>query len=121
MVEQKTLFEKIGGTAAVDAAVDIFYEKVLADKTISHFFTSTDMKVQVRKQKAFLGYAFGAPTEYTGKNMRDAHARMDLTEGHFGAVAGHLAATLQELNVAEDLIDQVMAIAGSTKNDVLGN
>ncbi len=121
MAEQKTLFEKIGGMAAVDAAVDIFYEKVLADKTISHFFTGTDMKLQIRKQKAFLAYAFGAPTEYTGKNMRDAHAHMKLTEDHFNAVAGHLLATLQQLNVPEDLIDEVMTIAGSTKNDVLGN
>jgi len=106
---------------AVNAAVDIFYEKVLADNTISHFFTNTDMKRQRGKQIAFLAYAFGAPMAYTGKNMRDAHARMSLTEAHFNAVAGHLSATLEELNVPQNLIDEVMAIAGSTKDDVLGN
>lgn len=119
MVETKTLFEKIGGMDAVNAAVDIFYTKVLADETINHFFTSTDMKAQIGKQKAFLAYAFGAPLAYTGKNMRDAHAHMSLTEEHFNAVAGHLVATLQELNVAQDLIDEVVTIALSTKDDVL--
>ena len=38
----------------------------------------------------------------------------------FDAVAGHLSATLQELGVSQELIGQVMAIAGSTRNDVLG-
>jgi len=41
-------------------------------------------------------------------------------DSHFDAVAGHLAATLGELNVADELIDEVMAIAGSTRGDVLG-
>jgi hemoglobin len=120
MSEEKTLFDKIGGMDAVNAAVDIFYTKVLADDLINHFFTKTDMKAQAGRQKAFLAYAFGAPLEYSGKNMRDAHKGMNLTEAHFNAVAGHLVSTLQELNVAQDLIDQVVVIAMSTKEDVLG-
>lgn len=43
-----------------------------------------------------------------------------LSEVHFDVVAGHLQTTLEELNVAENLITEVMAIAGSTRNDVLG-
>ncbi len=120
MADKKTLFEKIGGMDAVNAAVDIFYKKVLKDESINHFFTSTDMKTQSAKQKAFLAYAFGAPLAYTGKNMRDAHAHMDLTEAHFGSVATHLVETLQELNVPQNLIDEVLTIAVSTKDDVLG-
>lgn len=118
-METQSLFEKIGGMNAVNAAVDIFYTKVLADDSISHFFKNTDMKKQTAKQKAFLAYAFGAPMAYTGKDMRTAHAHMQLTEDHFNAVATHLVTTLQELNVAQDLIDEVVIIATSTKNDVL--
>jgi len=121
MSEKKTLFEKIGGMDAVNAAVDIFYSKVLADELISHFFTNTNIKTQAGKQKAFLAYAFGAPLPYTGKNMREAHSHMNLTEDHFNAVAGHLVTTLKELNVAQDLIDEVVVIAMSTKDDVLDN
>ncbi|WP_459209832.1 group I truncated hemoglobin [Aquimarina rhabdastrellae] len=119
MDNKQTLFERIGGMEAVNAAVEIFYKKVLEDETISHFFTNTDMKKQLAKQKAFLAYAFGAPLAYTGKNMRDAHAHMKLNEAHFNAVANHLVSTLQELNVAQELIDEVVEIALSTKDDVL--
>ena len=34
-IAEKSLFEKIGGMAAVDAAVDIFYTKVLADAVLA--------------------------------------------------------------------------------------
>ncbi|MDH5382101.1 MAG: group 1 truncated hemoglobin [Cyclobacteriaceae bacterium] len=121
MAEGKTLFERIGGMDAVNAAVDIFYKKVLADDSINHFFTKTNMKEQAGKQKAFLAYAFGAPMAYTGKKMREAHAHMNLTEDHFNAVAGHLVSTLKELNVEQGIIDEVVAVAVSTKDDVLGN
>ncbi len=121
MKVKSSLFERIGGMAAVDAAVDIFYTKVLADERIAHFFKNTDMKAQAGKQKAFLAYAFGAPLAYTGKDMRHAHAHMQLTNEHFMAVAEHLVATLQELQVTHELIDEVAEIAMSTKDDVLNN
>lgn len=118
-----SLYEQLGGQPAVDAAVDIFYRKVLSDDHISHFFDGVDMERQIGKQKAFLTMAFGGPHNYTGLDMRRGHAHLvarGLTDSHFDAVAGHLSATLQELGVAQELIDQVMAIAGSTRNDVLG-
>jgi hemoglobin len=48
-----TLYDQIGGAAAVDAAVDIFYRKVLTDYRINRFFDDIDMEGQVAKQKAF--------------------------------------------------------------------
>ena len=49
-----SVYEKIGGAPAVDAAVDIFYRKVLADDRINEFFDTVDMEGQHAKQKAFL-------------------------------------------------------------------
>jgi len=68
----------IGGAAAVDAAVDIFYRKVLTDDRISDFFDTVDMEEQHSKQKAFLTMAFGGPNNYTGKDMREAHVKDDV-------------------------------------------
>lgn len=116
------LFQRIGGKGAIEAAVDIFYGKVLADDRISRFFAGVDMDKQRGKQKIFLAYAFGAPVKYDGKDMRQAHKHLvekGLNDSHFDAVAGHLKATLEELNVPTDLIAEVMAIAGSTRDDVL--
>lgn len=120
-MSQVSLYERLGGEAAVDAAVDIFYSKVLADKRISHFFETIDMNKQRAKQKSFLMFAFGGPTKYAGKNIRAAHAYMKLTEDHFNAVMENLGDTLKELNVPDDLIAEAAQIALSVKSEVLNN
>jgi len=119
--ETKTMsvYESIGGAAAVDAAVDIFYRKVLSDDRISSFFETVDMDGMRTSQKAFLTMAFGGPNEYTGKDMREAHKHMSLTEEHFTAVAEALVGTLEELSVPQEHIDTIVGIALSVKDDVL--
>lgn len=117
-----TLFEQLGGRDAVEAAVDIFYTHVLSDDRIRAFFDSVDMQKQAAKQKAFLTFAFGGPNRYSGKTMRDGHAALvarGLNDSHVDAVAENLALTLRELGVAENLIDQVIAICNSVRDDVL--
>ena len=118
-----SLYKQLGGEAAVDAAVDIFYRHVLADNRINRFFDDVDMEKQAAKQKAFLTMAFGGPNNYTGADMREAHARvvkMGLDDSHFDAVVENLAKTLTELGITQELIAQVAAIAETTRNDVLG-
>lgn len=119
----QSIFKQLGGEAAVDAAVEVFYRKVLSDDRISHFFEGVDMAAQASKQKAFLTMAFGGPHSYSGLDMRRAHAHLvekGLNDFHFDAVMENLAATMQELKVPEALIAEAAAIAESTRNDVLG-
>ncbi|HED39155.1 MAG TPA: group 1 truncated hemoglobin, partial [Chromatiales bacterium] len=46
----QSVYDRIGGEAAVNAAVDLFYRKVLADDRINGFFADTDMEKQAAKQ-----------------------------------------------------------------------
>ena len=115
----ESVYGKIGGKAAVDATVDLFYKKVLADNRVNEFFEDVNMKRQIRKQKEFVAAALGGPEPWTGKDMRKAHQHLDLTEKDFGIIAGHLQATLEELKVKQELVAQVMKIVGSTKDAVL--
>ncbi|HHM04546.1 MAG TPA: group 1 truncated hemoglobin [Gammaproteobacteria bacterium] len=119
----ESLYDRIGGDAAVNAAVDVFYRKVLADDRINMFFEGVDMDKQAAKQKAFLTFAFGGPNNYSGKDMREGHAHLvarGLNDSHFDAVVENLGATLKELGVPDELIQEAAAIAESTRNDVLG-
>ena len=114
------LFERIGGRDAVNAAVDIFYTKVLADERINQYFEGVDMEKQAGKQKAFLTVAFGGPNNYTGKDMREGHKHLEgLNDMHFDAVVEDLANTLKELGVSDEDIAEVGAIAETTREDVL--
>ena len=117
-----SLFDQLGGPAAVEAAVDNFYRKVLKDERVAHFFDDVDMDRQRAKQKAFLTMAFGGPHNYSGKDMRNGHAHLvtrGLNDSHVDAIIEILGATLKEMGVADALIQQVAAIAESTRADVL--
>jgi len=117
-----SLYEKLGGAPALDAAVDIFYRKVLADDRISHFFDDVDMERQAVKQKAFLTMVFGGPVAYSGKDMRAGHRHLvarGLNDGHVDAVIEDLGATLRELGVGDADIAEVAKLANSVRDDVL--
>lgn len=115
-----SLYEKLGGEAAVDAAVDIFYRKVLVDDRINLYFDGIDMEKQAAKQKAFLTMVFGGPNNYTGQDMRDGHKHLKgLNDSHVDAVIENLGAVLKELGVADADITEVAAIAESVRDDVL--
>lgn len=120
---EASLYQKLGGMPAVNLAVDKFYDKVLADGRIKHFFAGVDMDRMRDHQKKFLTFAFGGTTSYDGQNMREAHARlveqMGLDDSHFDAVVENLGAVLTELGVAPELIGEVAGIAESVRGDVL--
>lgn len=121
--ENQTLYERLGGEAAVDDAVEGFYEKILSDAQLAPFFDGIDMQRMARKQKAFLTVAFGGPNRYTDRAMRGAHAKAranGLNDSHVDAVVGHLAQTLKELGVGEAEIQEVGTVAESVRDDILG-
>lgn len=120
-----TLFENLGGSEAVQMTVDKFYERVLNDDRVKHFFEGVDMVKQKDHQRAFLTYAFGGAPQYDGRTMRKAHQKLVEEQGmrgeHFDAIAEDLVLTLQELGISQELIDQVVAIAAAPqhRSDVL--
>ncbi len=117
-----SLYENIGGEKAVDAAVALFYEKIMADDRVNQFFDGKDMNQQKKMQKDFLTYAFGGPNNYNGRAMRAAHkapAANGLNNGHFDAVMELLGATLTELGLPQEHITAAAEIAESVRSDVL--
>jgi hemoglobin len=115
-----SLYDRLGGAPAIRAATELFYRKVLADPLLSDYFDNVDMERQVVKQAAFLTMALGGPNEYSGRDLRSAHAGLpDLGDQHVDRVIWHLAQTLRELGVAESDIAAVSAVAESVRGDVL--
>ena len=117
-----TLYEQLGGEAALDEAVERFYRKMLADERVAHFFDDVDMDQQIAKQKGFLTMVLGGPNNYTGKDMREGHKHLiarGLNDSHVDIVIEHLGATLKELGASDEQIQQVADLANSVRDDVL--
>ncbi len=123
LTAMSTLYDQIGGAAAVDAAVDRFYQKVLADDRIASFFVPVDMARQAQAQKAFLTSLLKGEARDPAGHMRKAHAHLvreaGLTDRHFDAVAEDLQATLEDLSVPADLTAQIMTAVASLRDAVL--
>ncbi|CAK0782363.1 hypothetical protein CVIRNUC_005651 [Coccomyxa viridis] len=109
------LFAQLGGGPAVNAAVDLFYDKMMADDRVNFFFKGVDMKKQRAHQAAFLSYALGGAQKYEGNgNMTAAHQRlvndMGMRMEHFDIVLEHLGASLEDLNVPSEKIQETAAV-----------
>ena len=77
-----------------------------------------------KNQRDFLTMAFGGPSESEGQDLADADSyrvkMKGLSDEHCDAVAGHLQATLEELDVPSALVGEVMEIAGRARNAIIG-
>lgn len=118
-----SLYERLGGESAIMAAVDLFYEKVLADPLTRPFFDGVDMEIQSRKQVAFMTHAMGGPPAQRGGDLRAAHAHLvrdrGLGDHHFDAVVRHLNETLRELGVEAADRAEAITVIGRTRDQVL--
>jgi hemoglobin len=116
-IKKMTLADRMGGEDALKAAVAGLYTRILADSDLAPFFKGVDMTKQGSHQLRFFKVAFGhvPPSMNVPKLILDKHAHlfeMGLNEGHFDKVANHLVASLQELGVAQALIDEAVAAIG---------
>ncbi len=120
-MEQTSLFQQLGGKEAIAAVVDEFYQRVVADDRLAMMFAGLDMERQRKHLAAFLAMAFGGPNEYRGRGIRAAHQGLGITGEQFGAVAGHLHATLVHFEVPTELIDTVLGAVAGLQGDVVGH
>lgn len=117
--EPKTLYEKYGGHEGVGKVVEIFYNKVLSDPDVSPFFAETNMKKQKQHQTNFISFALGGPNKYDGRNMRDAHAHLNLTDKEFNIIADLLSKSLKEAGASDEDIASIIKVVASLHDEVL--
>ena len=117
---RSTIYDEIGGEPAVNAVVDAFYERLLADPDLMSYFDGRDMPRLKAHQRALLTVALGGTTaEYTGRMMQPAHAGMAITHEAFDKVLGHLEAVLLGAGVAPVTAARILAILQPLRGDVV--
>ena len=114
-----SIYDQIGGHAAVKAAVELFYQRVTADPLLKPWFADVDMQRLKGHQRAFLAAALGGPEMFSGRDMGAAHASLDITGPAFDAVCEHLTITLRDLGVDSETIGQVTARIAPYKEQIV--
>lgn len=103
------LYELIGGRGTIESATERFYEKILQDEDLRHFFEGVDMADLRSRQAMFVSMLLGGRV-YTGKNIREAHARSrdhGLNSQHFNQFLAHFRAALEEVGVKPENAEEV--------------
>jgi hemoglobin len=116
---EKTLYERLGELDAITAVVETFRDRVAADDRINLKFARTDL---ARLRKMLIDQvceATGGPCHYNGRGMKEAHAGMKVTNGEFNALVEDLVATLNQFKVPKAEQDELLAILGPLKSEIV--
>ena len=115
----KSLFDRLGGTAAITAVVQDFRDRCGGDSRINAKFARTDMPRLTSMLIDQVSEATGGPAKYTGRDMQAAHADMGVTTGEFNALVENLVATLNKFGVGKAEQDELLGILGPLKSDIV--
>lgn len=113
----KSLYDRLGGKAAIVAVVDDFVANVAADTRINKFFAQTaadTVRLAAFKSKLVdqICEAAGGPCKYTGRDMKTAHAGMGVSNADFNALVDDLTKTLTKFKVGKAEQDQLLGVLG---------
>jgi len=117
--DNRSLYERLGGTGPITAVVNKFVTIVGGDKRINGYFAKADL-VQLKKHLInMVCQASGGPCEYTGKDMKTAHKGMKVTEAAFNALVQDLIEALDTFNVPEREKGELLGVLGPMKADIV--
>lgn len=116
----KTLYERLGGKAALQAVVGELWNNVAADARINGRFKHTKPEAFGGQLVEFLCQASGGPCQYQGKDMKSAHTGMKLTDAEFNALAEDTTKALNKFKVPAKEQSEVIGMLASLKGDVVG-
>lgn len=122
---EKPLYERLGGVYAVATVVDDFIERLLVNDILNANPAINEARKRVPKAglkfqvTALVCQVTGGPQKYTGRPMKESHQRLNITEKEWEAMAADFKKTLDSFKVPEKEQQELFAIVGSTKGDIV--
>jgi hemoglobin len=118
----KTLYDRLGGHAAITAVVNNLLPRLQEDMSLGRFWAHRGTDGVAREKQLLIDYlcsCSGGPTYYTGRLMRLSHAGMRISEPDWQAFLAHLNATLDGFQVPKQDRGEVLAFIDSIKAEVV--
>ena len=126
--ETKSLYERLGGEAAITAVVEEFVGLAAADPAVNFIRKGTPKEWDATPENLatlkkhltqFICSATGGPQVYEGRDMKTVHEGMQIAESEFGAIAGDLKTALTKFNVPQKEQDELIGIVATTKGSIV--
>ena len=119
---QRSLYDRLGGQAALTAVVDDFVVRMAGHPQVGHFFARVDTAPgsKFRGQLVeFISAATGSNGRYRGRDMASAHAAFKISESDWNVTVGNLRDTLAKFNVPAREQQELLAIIAPLKHQIV--
>jgi hemoglobin len=111
-------YERLGGEPGLRAIMDDFVGRVVSDIMIGFMFREVDPARLARLELEHAAAHLGGPSHYSGRPLRQAHAKHRIMGGQFARRKELLRKTLVDHGVAQDIIDAWLAHIESLRDQV---
>jgi len=121
-VMEASLYERLGGYEAISAVANDFAPKLFDDPQVGVFFRGmgTDTRKSfIQKNTNLVCAVTGGPCKIISRPANVVHAGLGITESDFNVVVGHLVDTLDKFQVPDQEKEELLAIIGSLKPDIV--
>lgn len=122
---EKSLYDRLGGAYPIAVVVDDFIDRLLANDTLNanpaikearNHVPAPGLKFHVT---TMVCEATGGPCKYVGRDMKTAHAKLNITQKQWDAMVADFRKTLNKFKVPVKEQEELIQIVGSTKKDIV--
>ena len=118
--DKKTLYERLGGYAAIAAVANDLLPRLRADPQLGRFWAHRGEDGVMREKQLlidFLCASAGGPVYYRGRDMTRTHRGTRISESDWNIFLAHAAATLAKFQVPEAEQNEVVTFVQSLKKE----
>jgi hemoglobin len=120
--DTQSLYERIGGEPKARAIVEDIWNNHSANPIVKERFANSDPKYVKQLVFEIFAAATGATdVEYTGKDMKSAHAGMNISEMEFNAVVDDVLKACESNGLSQEEQNEILAILWSVRKDIVNS
>ncbi len=114
-----TLYDRLGGKTVLTRLVSDLIDHSTQDPRTRRSFQKVDLKRLKQKVEEQLCSLTGGPCKYTGDDMKQSHAGLNITEAEFYGFVEELIDMLDRYNIGTREKNQLLAILAPMKRDIV--
>ena len=120
--KEKTLYQRIGGYDVIAAVVDDFIMQLGKDEAFKRFGGGRSMDSLHRTRQLVVDQVCnltGGPCDYIGRDLKTAHAGLDITQAEWDLSIKHFQTALDDQKVAPDVQKDFIAMIQKLHDDIV--
>jgi hemoglobin len=123
-VKEESLYNRLGGAHAIAQVVDDFVDRIWVNEVLN---ANPKNKQAMGISKPALKYlateltcmATGGPQKYSGRDMKEVHSGLNISEKEWDAMVVDFKATLDKFNVPTKEQSELIQLVGGLKGDIV--